>query len=317
MELTERICAVYAMQTLPLPVRMQLIKSELSSRELLALNTRKLSDVLSIEVQHHTSLLANRFLYDTFLQWLSHRENHFVWFGDQAYPPLLKEISDPPFLLTYVGQLNTHEPVISLVGTTKPSLQAQLAAFSLGLQCADAQTLVVSGFFRGIDSAVHAGTLAHHGKTWAVLGRGLAMLARQGGYVMDRIVDHGGAMISEFHPFSPPRSWQFSLSNRVISALSPITVIIQAPQRSGALATADHALRQGRDVVVVAQGLSGTEGAGGRKLVREGAPVITDLHDIPKPAYAAYFSGRKVTIGCGKYARHLPYQYGKYRFGFR
>ena len=318
MELTERIIAVFSIPALPLCMRMQLLQADLSSQELLSLNARKLEEVLSVTMLPHSETpLANRFYFDTFLQWLSHPQNHFLWIGDEAYPRLLKEIPDPPFLLTYVGKMTTPEPVISIVGIRQPALQAQLAAFSLGMQCADAQTLVVSSYSRGIDYAVHAGVLAQQGRTWAVLGGGLSMLARQGGYIMDRIVDHGGAMISGFHPLAPTLPWQFSLRNRIISGLSPLTVIVQTPERSGVLSIADHALRQGRDVVVVAQGLSGRDGSGGRKLVREGSPVITNLHDIPKPAYASYYSGRKVIMGCGYHARHLPFRYGTYRFGFQ
>ena len=116
----------------------------------------------------------------------------------------------------------------------------------------------MSGLARGIDGAVHSGTVDGGGATVAVLGCGIDRI-----YPSDhrnlagKIIDTGGAVVSEYPPGEEPKKYYFPQRNRIISGLSRAVVLGQCPVRSGALITADYALEQGREVVVLAEGLDG------------------------------------------------------------
>lgn len=218
--------------------------------------------------------------YGSFMRWLQEPVHHAVCFHDENYPEFLKEIPDAPLVLSYVGKSVQPRPCISIVGTRHATDRALRSAFNLGAECALSGLTVVSGYARGIDQAAHRGCQSCQGNTWAILGSGLDGLRTiRTDIVMDFLV-HGGVFLSEFHPYAKPLPWRFPIRNRIISGISPVTVVIQAPSRSGALITARHALDQGRDVVVHRSGLDGDRGAGTRSLAEEGAPVISSLDDL-------------------------------------
>jgi DNA processing protein len=207
---------------------------------------------------------------------------NWTWCGGAAYPEILKNIYDPPFLLFWKGTLPADCPeTLAVVGTRKPTLQADRAAFALGLDAGASDIPLISGMAAGIDGAAHKGVLSGGGKTWAVLGTGCdrpypgthRKLAAE-------IVNQGGGLISEFLPGTGPARYNFPQRNRIISGLSQSIVIVQAPGRSGALYTADFALDQGRDVYVHESGLSGRISKGSAALSRQGAKVISNLKDI-------------------------------------
>ena len=152
---------------------------------------------------------------------------------------------------------------------------------------------------------------------WAVIGGGLEYQIRQRGRSLHRILDTGGAVISEFHPLSSPMRWHFPVRNRVISGITPVTLVIQAPSRSGALITADHALRQGREVVVHGIGLADGVASGVYQLAQQGARVITSLHDVEHPSYPDVRNIRSVQFVRSQRAEEgYGYRYGTYRLGF-
>ena len=210
------------------------------------------------------------------------RNISFTWYEDPAYPAMLKEIYDPPLVLYYKGSLPpSHVSALAVVGTRKPSLEADRSAFALGLDAAEAGIPLVSGMALGIDGAAHKGVLALNGKTWAVLGTGCDKpypLSHRP--LAFEILESGGGLISEFSPGTGPVRYNFPKRNRIISGLSSKVVIIQAPRRSGALYTADFALEQGRDVAVHECGLSGGFSGGTIVLAEQGAPVIRSLQDL-------------------------------------
>ncbi|MDR0878842.1 MAG: DNA-processing protein DprA [Treponema sp.] len=198
------------------------------------------------------------------------------------YPPLLREIFDPPAVLFYRGSLpNPEKPLAAVVGTRRPTPGALAQAYDIGRGLAHAGLPVVSGLALGIDAMAHRGNLDGGEATIAVLGSAVdevypaanRMLAR-------RIVEGGGALLSEYPPGTQPRSWTFPARNRIISALARGVLIVEAPEKSGALITAGFALEQGRDLWVASAGTGAAAGAGTAKLAGDGARIIYTAADI-------------------------------------
>ena len=206
----------------------------------------------------------------------------FYW--DDDYPPLLREIYDPPFLLYYRGFLPDFEkPCVAIVGTRYPSGNGMTAAFQLSHQFGELALSVVSGLAKGIDCSAHEGNMAGGGGTVAVLGNGLSRYYPNTSVkIAHKILNGNGCIMSEYCWETPPLKYNFPARNRIISGLSRSLVIIEAPDRSGALITADYALEQGRDLYVHQRGLSGANGVGCRRLREEGASVIQSATDVTR-----------------------------------
>jgi DNA processing protein len=205
-----------------------------------------------------------------------------VRYGEARYPPLLGEIYNPPFLLYYLGRLpDPEKPAAALVGTRRPSPAASAQAYSLGRGLARAGIAVVSGLALGIDAMAHRGCVDGGGVTVAVLGSGLDELYPASNRLLARrILESGGALLSEYPPGTKPYRWNFPERNRIISGLARGTVIVEAPERSGALHTARFALEQGRDLWAGKAGLLSPRGAGTRKLVEDGCGTVASAADI-------------------------------------
>jgi DNA processing protein len=209
----------------------------------------------------------------------------FVSIVSASYPPLLREIHDPPAALFYRGILPAQEtPYTGIVGTRKPCGRALRWARETARDLAKAGINTVSGLALGIDAMAHAGCLDGGGKTVAVLGSGVdelyPVLNRE---LAARILASGGGILSEYPPGSRPTKWTFPERNRIIAGLCRGVVIVEAPARSGALITARFALEQGRDVWVAASTETaddGCFGAGCSALAGDGAGRINGAADI-------------------------------------
>jgi len=207
-------------------------------------------------------------------------ESIFYW--DSSFPPQLREIFDPPVTLFVRGTLpDNGSALAAIVGTRFPTGAARTAAFRLGFECGREAIGVVSGLARGIDREAHEGCVAAAGISVAVLGSGIDEVYPTSSRAAARaLLDRGGAIVSEYGPGTPPLRYHFPARNRIISGLSRAVVVVQAPEKSGALITAEYALEQGRDMYVHAAGITGSSGAGSRRLAEDGAPVIDGAADI-------------------------------------
>ena len=205
-----------------------------------------------------------------------------IFYTDANYPPQLRHIYDPPVLLFLRGSLPDPEvPMAGIVGTRYPTGGAYVAAFRLGFDMGRAGVGVVSGLARGIDTAAHEGCLEAGGISVAVLGNGIdEVYPYSSRNVGMTLLARGGTIFSEYPPGVPPLRYHFPARNRIISGLSRAVVVVQAPERSGALFTADYALEQGRDLWVHAEGTSGASSGGTRRLAEAGAPVAARAADI-------------------------------------
>lgn len=175
-----------------------------------------------------------------------------VFYQDDEYPALLKEIDDPPFMLFYRGNLEVlNNPCVSVVGTRRLTAGAAKAAVDFAQQAAQNGLTVVSGLAFGADGKAHTGALnAPEGKTCAVLPGGIDnIVPHSHTRLAARILENGGCLLSEYAPGTEAEPWRFVQRNRIIAGLSPVTVVIQAPPGSGAMHTAAFALDYNRDVM--------------------------------------------------------------------
>lgn len=200
---------------------------------------------------------------------------------DAAYPLNLREIHDPPPVLYVRGELKeTDKFAVSIVGTRRPSNAGAQVASSIARDLARYGFAIVSGMAYGIDSCAHEGAVAAGGRTIAVAGCGIDIVYPPANKdLYQRISDHG-AVLSEFPIGTGPEPWQFPVRNRIISGLSLSTIVIEAPEKSGALLTAGCAADQGRDVYVVPGDVRSGLSKGCHALLRDGAKLIEGAEDI-------------------------------------
>ena len=201
---------------------------------------------------------------------------------DAAYPFRLKNIPDPPLVLYYKGQLPDFDgsPVIGVVGTRKASLYGLTVAKRMGYQIGKCGGLVVSGMAYGIDGMAMSGALTAGAKTVGVLGCGVDIVYPQSNRALFRDVEAYGCILSEFAPGQPAAKWTFPMRNRIISGLSCGVLVVEAPEKSGALITARLALEQGRDVFAVPGNIDMPTCIGSNGLLRDGAIMVSSGWDV-------------------------------------
>ncbi len=200
--------------------------------------------------------------------------------GDPAYPKRLRSISDPPVVLYYQGRLPDfdNEPVIAIVGTRRPSDYGRKAARILGGQVAQCGGLVVSGMAAGLDEAAMVSAMTKDGFVVGVLGCGIDVVYPPFGQPLYDSVRLRGCLMTEFPPGTPPKGSNFPRRNRIISGLSCGVLVVEAPQRSGALITARLAQEQGREVFVLPANIDAAGGSNG--LLSHGALPVASGWDI-------------------------------------
>lgn len=206
------------------------------------------------------------------------------------YPGNLKSIQEPPLLLYYKGKLPDWKrlPLIGMVGTRKASLYGISIARELAAQLGSHGAAIVSGMAAGIDAAATEGSLYAINYAVGVLGCGVDVVFPRSNRQLFESVENYGCLISEYPPGEPPLGWHFPRRNRIISGLSQALVVVEAPEKSGALITARHALEQGRDVYAVPGNLGNASCAGSNLLLKEGAAMATCGWDILQDLQALY-----------------------------
>ncbi len=201
---------------------------------------------------------------------------------DNTYPERLRNISDSPLVLYIKGELCDIDnlPLISVVGPRKISEFGKKASFSLAKRLARAGFTIVSGAALGADTFAHRGALSAQGKTIAVLGCGICYDYLPENRAMREQISKNGCLISEYPPFAPATKYSFPIRNRIISALSLGTVVIEASLKSGSLITARLANEQGRDVFVIPGNPTLDNYKGSNALLRDGAIPLLNAADV-------------------------------------
>lgn len=200
----------------------------------------------------------------------------------KEYPKSLLNISDPPLVLYYKGELPDFDniPTICIVGPRKVSDYGYKCAYSLSARLSIGGMTIISGGAIGCDYAAHDGALFHGGKTVAVLGNGLCNdYLKQNSELRSRI-EKSGCLITEYPPDTPASRFTFPKRNRIMAALSDGTVLIEAPKKSGALITAGLAVEFGKDLFVITGTPSDKNYEGSNLLLRDGAKPLFEVGDV-------------------------------------
>ena len=207
---------------------------------------------------------------------------HILTFQDAAYPARLRQIEDPPMVLYYKGTIPALDefPVIGVVGTRKASVYGLTTAKRLGYQIAACGGIVVSGMATGIDGVAMKGALTAGGCVVGILGCGADVVYPLSNRWLYADTEKYGCILSEFPPGTPPIGRNFPRRNRIISGLSCGVLVVEAPEKSGALITARLSADQGRDVFVVPANIDVESARGSNALMRDGAIPVSSGWDI-------------------------------------
>ena len=200
---------------------------------------------------------------------------------DAEYPPHLKEIDTPPFVLYVKGELTPEDALsISLVGSRNAKDYGRKVGYRLSYQLAQRGVTVISGLARGIDTSAHRGALEAGGRTIAVMGNGLSVVYPATNSNLAEKIEASGALISELPMAAKPKPRNFPRRNRIISGLTLGTVVVEASNRSGALITARLAAEQNREVFAVPGEIFSELSTGTHRLINDGAKLINTVDDL-------------------------------------
>lgn len=202
--------------------------------------------------------------------------------ADSAYPKRLRNSPDAPMVLYYRGVLPDWDakPFIGVVGTRKASAYGLQVAHQLGSQIASCGGFVVSGGAAGGDTAAMQGAMSAGYPVVGVLGCGVDVVYPHSNRKLFEKIVADGCLISEYPPGTEPKPWHFPARNRIISGVSNGVLVVEAPQKSGALITARYALEQGRDVFVVPGNINSPTCEGSNALLQEGATPVLSGWDV-------------------------------------
>ena len=217
---------------------------------------------------------------DKDLCWLEQEQAAVITLNDERYPPMLKEISDPPLLLYVRGDVDRLSfPQLAMVGSRNPDLQGQETARDFARRLALAGLTITSGMALGVDTEAHRGALSE-GNTIAVVGTGVDRVYPARNRELAHQIAENGAIISEFPIGTEPKPQHFPRRNRIISGLALGTLVVQAAKKSGSLITARLAMEQGREVFAIPGSIHNPLARGNHQLIRQGAKLVETTEDI-------------------------------------
>lgn len=202
--------------------------------------------------------------------------------GELNYPYLLSQIYDPPKRLYVIGNIEIlRERCIAIVGSRLASNYGKKVAKDLAYNLSKNNIITVSGLARGIDSFCHKGSIEANSRTIAVVAHGLDMIyPKENRNLAIKILDCGGAIVSEYKIGMKPLKKNFVERNRIISGLCQDIVVIEAKKKSGSLITANFALNEGRNVYAVPGNIDNENSEGTNELIKSGASVLTNYLDL-------------------------------------
>ena len=204
-----------------------------------------------------------------------------IEFGESGYPRLLNEIADARSRIYVRGEIKPNQTLIAIVGTRQATLEGIKIAEEFAQGLTKAGLGIVSGLALGIDTAAHKGALRGGGITVAILGNAIDdIYPPENKELAERIIEGGGAIVSEYGPGEAIEKSNFIARNRIISALSVAVLVVEAPIHSGALVTARTGAEQGKDVFVVPGSIGNRNFDGSHKLIRDGAILVASVEDI-------------------------------------
>lgn len=200
---------------------------------------------------------------------------------DPLFPSRLQDIPQRPDHLYAVGSIPQYSLGVTIVGTRKPTAYGRLVTQDIASRLAERGGAIISGLAHGVDAIAHEAALKAGGITVAVLPAGLDHIypsTHRG--LATKIVEHGGALISEYEPGTPPLPYRFLERNRLVSGLGDIVIVTEASTRSGTMNTTMHALEQGKDVYAVPGPITSAMSAGCNALIAQGATPIVNIEQF-------------------------------------
>lgn len=203
--------------------------------------------------------------------------------NDAEYPKRLKEIFDPPAILYYKGELKPEDEFsVAVVGTRRLSFYGKQITPGLAADLSRAGLTIVSGLAKGIDTLAHKAALEAGGRTIAIVGSGLdgkSIYPWQNRKLVQEIAQNG-AVLSEYALGTPALPQHFPARNRIVAGMCLAVLVIEAPEKSGALLTARHALEQNRDVLAVPGSIYEANCLGCNNLIKMGAKLVSSAQDV-------------------------------------
>ena len=204
---------------------------------------------------------------------------------DENYPKLLKGIKNAPEVIYYRGEMKSDENCFAVVGTRRFSPYGKQVALEMAGDLAEAGLIIVSGLAPGIDTFAHTATVERRKRTIAVLGTGVdekSIYPQSNLKLAQKILETGGALISEYPPDQRGTQFTFPQRNRIISGLSLGILVIEAKEKSGALITAHYAFEQNRKVFAIPGPIHSLNSKGCHYLIKRGAKLVESANDILK-----------------------------------
>ena len=216
------------------------------------------------------------------LRWGEAEHCHFMTWEDPDYPPLLRQIANPPYVLYVTGTKKAlSHAQIAMVGSRNPSLSGEKTASQFAYALASTGLAITSGLALGIDAASHRGALQAKGITIAICGTGLRHIyPNRHRQLAEEIIAAQGALVSEFSLNTRPIAKNFPQRNRIISGLSLGVLIVEAALQSGSLITASCAVEQNREVFAIPGSIHHPLARGCHALIRQGAKLVETAQDV-------------------------------------
>lgn len=214
---------------------------------------------------------------------------HLLTQADEAYPALLRSLTDAPPVLYVKGELTSDDArALAIVGTRKATTYGRDAAAYFARQLAAQGLTIISGLAHGIDAVAHRSALESGGRTLAVLGTGVDVVYPPDHRQLAQEISQQGALVSEFPLGTRPDRHNFPRRNRIISGLALGVLVVEAPEHSGALITTTTAAEQGREVFAVPGTIFGPASAGCHRLIQDGAKLAMSVEDVLSELNVAY-----------------------------
>ncbi|WP_445488279.1 DNA-processing protein DprA [Niallia sp. 03133] len=205
-----------------------------------------------------------------------------ITYFDTCYPPFLKEIYQPPWVLYAKGDLSllTVEKKLAIVGSRLATNYSQKTLDKIIPELIKQNIIIVSGLAAGVDTIAHKSTIANGGKTIGVIAGGLFHIYPKENKMLASEMMNEHLVLSEYPPLSRPNKWQFPMRNRIISGICDGTLIVEAKRKSGSLITANYAVNEGRDVFAIPGSILSPYSAGTNDLIKAGAKPVSKANDI-------------------------------------
>lgn len=211
---------------------------------------------------------------------LQKKKIRYLLLSEPAYPQLLKQIKNPPFVLFIKGDLAANLPV-AIVGTRKVTHYGREITERITTDLVTAGCVIVSGLATGVDAIAHHKTLVVGGKTIAVLGCGIDCCSpRENTILYNSILEQGGCIVSEYGLGVSPTKGSFPSRNRIIAGLSLGILVTEGAEDSGALITAHDAWKNERKVFAIPGPITSTLSQGTYKLLKKGATLVSSAKEI-------------------------------------